>query len=69
MLNRADLPFANALKDVTRQWTDTAPYWRDQARAAFEKEFINELFLSARGALRAMSEVQRALGQIIRECS
>ncbi len=69
MLNRADLPFGHALKDVTRQWAESAPYWKDQARAAFQKEFINELFLSARGALSAMSEVQRSLGQMVRECS
>lgn len=67
-INRADLPFGNALKEVTRQWAETSPYWRDEARAAFQKAFIEELFLSARGAQSAMGEIQRALGQIIQEC-
>ena len=68
-ISRADLPFGNALKEITRQWSETSPYWRDDARAAFQKAFIDELFLSARGALSAMGEVQRSLGEIIRECS
>lgn len=67
-LSRADLPLGHALKDVTQQWAETSPYWKDEARAAFQKAFIDELFLSARGALSAMGELQRSLGQIVQEC-
>ncbi len=67
-ISRADLPLSHALKDITRQWAETSPYWRDEARAAFQKAFIDGLFLSARGAQSAMGEIQRSLGQIIQEC-
>lgn len=68
-LGRPDLPFGHALKDVTRQWADTLPYWKDDARAAFQKAFMDEMFLSSRAALSAMGEIERLLSRIVQECA
>ena len=63
-LNHAEVSFANTLKEMTLHWAETSPYWKDEARVAF----VDDLLSSARGALKAMSETQRFLERIIREC-
>ena len=67
-LNHAEVSFANTLKEMTLHWAETSPYWKDEARVAFQKAFVDDLLSSARGALKAMSETQRFLERIIREC-
>ncbi len=68
-LSRSELRLGHAFKEMSRQWSETAPYWRDNARKAFEKEYVDELFVAARGAVGSMAEIQRFLSQVIQECS
>jgi hypothetical protein len=67
-LSRPAHRLSHALKELSRQWADTSPYWRDEARSAFQKSVMDELFSSARGGISSMTEVQRLLGQIIQDC-
>jgi len=68
-LSRSELRLGHAVKEMGRQWAETAPYWRDKARKAFEKEYMDELLLTGRGAVSSMAEIQRFLAQVISECS
>lgn len=65
----SDRQLINALKELLRHWEETSSSWRDQARAGFEKEYIQELVPVAHAALSAMGEINRLLQQAIHECS
>ena len=67
-LNHAEVGFSDTLKELSRHWGETSSFWRDEARTAFQKAFVNDLLASGRAALKAMVEIQKLLGQIIREC-
>ncbi len=67
-LSRPEQRLSHALKELSRRWDETSPYWRDDARSAFQKAFIDEFIASARGGTSAMTEIQRFLRQAIREC-
>ena len=68
-LNSSDRLVINALKDLQRQWEETAAQWRDQARADFEKDYIQDLQPLAKSAIAAMGEIDRMLKQAMQECS
>ena len=68
-LSNSDRQLINALKEMHRQWEETASSWRDQARADFDKEFIQELGPVAKASIAAIGEIDRLLKQAIQECS
>ncbi len=67
-LNRSETQLNRAAQDLVRRWDATAPHWRDQARAAFEKDFLEPLLPAAKNAARAMADVTQFLEQARREC-
>ncbi len=68
-LSRSEIQLINAMKDMQRNWEATAASWNDQARVDFENEFIQELLPSVKGAVNAITEINRLLSQAIQECS
>ncbi|MCW8130073.1 MAG: hypothetical protein KIS92_06970 [Planctomycetota bacterium] len=67
-IGSSDRQLINALGELQRQWEETASTWRDQARADFEKEFIQDLFPMGRAAVASIGEIDRLLKQCIQEC-
>ncbi len=68
-LSHSDRQLISAMKDLERDWEQTASEWRDQARAEFQKEFMDDLVPSVRGAVNGITELNRILMQAIKECS
>ena len=60
---------AKALKDLLTHWEASGNSWRDQARAEFDKDFLQELIPAVRGASRAAQEIENLLNKIRTECS
>jgi hypothetical protein len=58
-----------ALKDLLVHWDQSASSWRDQARADFDKDFLQEIIPAVRGASRAAQEIENLLNKIRSECS
>lgn len=67
-LNHAEIAFSDTLKGMARHWAATSPFWKDEARAEFQKAFVDDLLASTRDALNAMDQIQRLLGRVIQEC-
>jgi hypothetical protein len=57
-----------AMEDLTRHWDRTSGVWRDEARAEFEKIYLDELVLSVKGAANAMQRVRELLRRAEKEC-
>lgn len=68
-LSDSDVILSIAMKDMLKKWDKTASAWRDQARAEFEKDYINELRPAAKAAFNAMKRISGFLTQVRRECS
>jgi hypothetical protein len=68
-LSRPVQRIGNAIKEMNHNWAETSPYWKDKARRAFQKAFMDELLLSAKAAMGSMAEIQRFLHQVIQDCS
>jgi len=60
---------AGALKDMDKKWAGTASAWQDQARADFEKEYLEPLRVSIGEAQRAMRGLNQLMQKVVRECS
>ena len=58
-----------ALKDLLTHWEKSGNSWRDQARAEFDKDFLQELIPAVRGASRAAQEIENLLQKVRSECS
>ena len=58
-----------ALRDLLDHWEETAPYWRDEARERFERDFINEIAPAVRAAFGAVQEIENQIRRIRKECS
>jgi len=67
-LSHSEVLLSAAVRDLQRGWQETSSSWRDRARAEFEKEYIDEILPAVKAALGAMNEVNRLLGQAIKEC-
>ena len=59
----------SVLNDLLRDWQITGSDWHDEARAQFEKEYIDEFVPGGRAAVRAMTELTLLLRRVVRECS
>jgi hypothetical protein len=53
-----------ALKDLLVKWEAMESSWRDQARAEFDKDFLQELIPAVRGASRAAQEIENLLHKV-----
>jgi len=60
---------SGTLKDLQTRWEVTGAQWRDEARAKFDKEFLEGLRIAVRLAANAMSQIEVLLDQVRRECS
>ncbi len=60
---------SGALKEFMVHWEQTAPYWKDEARTAFAKEFLEELVPAIRAASNAAQQIEELLRQVHRDCS
>jgi hypothetical protein len=58
-----------ALKDLLTHWDAMGTSWRDQARAEFDKDFLQVLIPAVRGASRAAQEIENLLNKVRTECS
>ena len=58
-----------ALKDLLVKWETTSTSWRDQARADFDKDFLQEIIPAVRGASRAAQEIENLLQKIRNDCT
>ncbi|MCZ7646764.1 MAG: hypothetical protein M5U26_16000 [Planctomycetota bacterium] len=68
-ISHSDRQLVRATKDLVFQWDATGAGWHDQARADFEKVYIDEIRHAAKSAVDAMTEINRLLGKAIDECS
>jgi hypothetical protein len=68
-LSHSEVQLINAMRDLHRDWDWTATNWHDKARADFEKEYILALEAPLRGAINAISEINRMLRKAIQDCS
>ena len=68
-LSNAEMQLINALKDLHRQWDDTATNWHDKARADFNADYIEDVTPPVKAAINAMMEINRMLSQAVQECS
>jgi hypothetical protein len=57
-----------ALKDLLVHWEAAGNSWKDQARADFDKDYLQELVIAVRGASRAAQEIENLLQKVRSEC-
>ena len=60
---------ASAMRDMMTAWEKTQSGWSDQARADFQKDYLDELRNSVKSALMAMEEIDELLNRARQECS
>lgn len=59
---------ASAMRDLLTAWEKTQWGWSDQARADFEKDYLDELKVGVKSALMAMAEIDELVNQARQEC-
>ncbi|MFH1707149.1 MAG: hypothetical protein ABIF71_04440 [Planctomycetota bacterium] len=57
------------VKELEMAWEATGPYWRDHARAEFDKAFIHDLVPDVMRAADAVGRINRLLRKVVQECS
>jgi hypothetical protein len=68
-VSHPELRLTSARSDFQKAWRASAAGWRDGARAQFEKEYIDELMVTARTTATAMAELTNLLKRVMRQCS
>ena len=58
-----------ALKDLLVRWEEIGTSWRDQARADFDKDILQQIVPAVRGASRAAQEIENLLNKVRSEIS
>lgn len=59
---------AQALKDLSVQWTQVNAYWRDVKSRQFEKNYIEPLPDHAARAMAVMEEIDLLLRKVRSDC-
>lgn len=67
-ISNADQVLVDAWRDLLRTWAASGDRWRDQARAEFQAEHIEELEPLVRSAVNGIHEVNNLLRRAIQEC-
>lgn len=68
-ISHTEVTLQSALNDLQRDWEIARADWRDRAKERFAEEYIEELSVGGRAAVRAMTEVTLLLQKVVRECS
>lgn len=64
----SELALNAALNDLARDFKVVASEWHDEARVAFERDFIDEFLPAGRSAVGAMTDLSLLLMRVVREC-
>ena len=68
-VNGDDGLLEKALADLRGAWAATAETWRDQARADFEREHLEEIEQRTRQAVRAIRQMDTLMREAMRQCT
>lgn len=69
LTSASDAQLVSAVNDLLRDWAVAGEEWRDQARAEFEKEYVEELSPAVRRAVGDIRELKQVLRRAIQECT
>ncbi len=67
-LGNNEVVLSTAVKDVLRHWDHAAEGWKDQARREFERDYIEALIPTAKGAVTAMTQIRILLQKAMSQC-
>ncbi|HYG22985.1 MAG TPA: hypothetical protein VEH04_09400 [Verrucomicrobiae bacterium] len=59
---------ATLTKDLWMQWHETREAWRDAKALEFEKDYMQELFISVDRTITAMEKVDDLLAKVRKDC-
>ena len=68
-ISYSHLRLTGARTDLVRAWRATGAAWRDEARAEFEEEYIEEFLRATNTTITAMNELTNLLKRVMRQCS
>ncbi len=68
-ISYSDLRLSDARSDLTRAWSATGAGWRDEARAQFEEEYIEEFLSVTHVSIKSMNKLTNLLKRVMRQCS
>ncbi len=68
-LSHSDALLAETMRELKRRWEGTSSGWRDKAREAFGKEYIDDVIPAVKMSINAAGKINQILGRAIRECS
>jgi len=67
-VSHSEVFLIKAGRELWRNWELTGSLWRDQARAEFEKTYIDELRPAVKAAAGAIERINTLLAEAIKEC-
>lgn len=63
-----DAQLEEGLRELVTAWTATEEGWRDQARAAFAQECLDEIESRARAGMRAIRQLDALMKEAQSQC-
>ena len=67
-MNASKARLGAVTKDLLVQWTETKQSWLDAKCAEFEKEHLEELFLSVGNATQVIEQLDKLVHKIRSDC-
>jgi hypothetical protein len=67
-ISQAEQMLMSGLNDLERDWQIAGAEWHDQARAHFQKDYLDEIQPAGRIAAGAISELTTLMRRVVREC-
>jgi hypothetical protein len=55
-------------KELSSQWQQTKEHWRDAKSEEFERQYLEELFVSVDRAVTVMEQLDQLLAKIRHDC-
>jgi hypothetical protein len=67
-LSHSEVLLSKAGRELRMNWELTGSLWRDQARAEFEKTYLDELGPAVKSAAGAIERINTLLAEAIKAC-
>ena len=67
-LSHSEVLLSKAGRELRRSWELTGSLWRDQARAEFEKSYLDEIRPAVKAAVGAIERINTLLAEAIKAC-
>ena len=67
-LSHSEVLLSKAGRELRMSWELTGSLWRDQARAEFEKSYLDEIRPAVKAAVGAIERINTLLAEAIKAC-